>query len=271
MSSQPDHASKHYRSQLKRSLHQAVAECIATHFPRVGGQRMVDLGATIILEAVSACLRPREQLSHGQILWMAVSAKNPPGRRQRITDAHLVPVVLDLSTPDDIQGRLDHLPPSQILLGRAIRLCRQTYEQGALLSNCDLAELLACSDTKISALLSDYEKKTKSTVPRRATLQDVGSAVTHKGIICYKHFVEGKTADLVAQDTYHTITSVDRYLGQYDRVRQCRLTGMTAPQIAHLLQCTVRLVQEYLTIDDELSEHLPTQPCPGPPAPEAEH
>jgi len=86
----------------------------------------------------------------------------------------------------------------------------------------------------------------------RATLHDVGTALTHKRIICYKRFAEGKEPHLVARQTWPTLEAVDRCLGQYDRVRCCRQQGLTPEQTAHLLGCSLALVQEYLRIDDEL-------------------
>ena len=59
---------------------------------------------------------------------------------------------------------------------------------------------------------------------------------------------------MVARETYNSLEAVDRYLGQYDRVRHCRLQGLTPEQTAHALGCSVRLVNEYLAIDDLLEE-----------------
>ena len=45
-------------------------------------------------------------------------------------------------------------------------------------------------------------------------------------IICYKRYVEGKNSDQIARETYHSIEAVDRYLGQFDRIRLCLQQGM---------------------------------------------
>ena len=57
---------------------------------------------------------------------------------------------------------------------------------------------------------------------------------------------------MVARETYHSLEAVDRYLGQYDRVRHCRLEGLTPEQTAHALGCGLPLVKQYLAIDDLL-------------------
>ena len=141
---------------------------------------------------------------------------------------------------------------SQRLLHRALRLCQQAYEQGGLLSNCDLAEMLNVDDSRIAGVLAQHERSTNTIVPRRATLHDVGTGLTHKRIICWKRYADGKEPHVVARETYHSLEAVDRYLGQYDRVRHCRLQGLTPEQTAHALACSLRLVQQYLAIDDLL-------------------
>jgi hypothetical protein len=208
----------------------------------------------MILEVIEKHLRPKEHLKHGQVLWMTVSRDDPPGHRQKIADTDLVPVLLDVSTAEDVHCRIDRLPARQRLLRKALRLCRQAHEQGGLLSNCDLAELLSTADSQVARALAEYERLTNTVVPRRATLHDVGTGMTHKRIICWKRYAEGKDPHLVAQETYHSLESVDRYLGQYDRVRLCRIEGLTPEQTAHALGCGVALVQEYLAIDDLLAK-----------------
>ncbi len=250
----PDHLRKRFAPLKAKTLKNALAHRIAEEFPRIGGRRIQLLCAEMILEVFERYLRPKELLSHGQVLWMAVSVDHPPRRHQRIAETPLVPVVLDLSTDEDIDQRLQRQSRSERLLQKAIRLCKQAYQQKALLSNSDLAELLNLSDSRIAQMLAEYERQTGDIIPRRATIHDVGSGVTHKRIICYKHYVEGKPADQVARETRHSLEAVDRYLAQYDRVRQCRLQGLSPERTAFLLDCTLRLVQEYLQIDEEIGQ-----------------
>jgi hypothetical protein len=186
---------------------------------------------------------------------MAVNRDEPPKQRQKLLDTRLVPVVLNLSEPQDIDRRIDRVSAPQRLTAKARRLCQQAYEQGGLLSNCDLAELLGANDSRISSLLVRYENEHQTIVPRRANVHDVGTGVTHKRIICWKRYAEGKEPEQVSRETYHSLEAVDRYLGQYDRVRHCRLEGMTPSQTAEILNCSVALVEEYLQIDQQLQDH----------------
>jgi Protein of unknown function (DUF1670) len=254
MSSQPDFTRKKYGPLRQKTLRNALAHRIVKDFPRIGGRRICELCADMILDVVFKHIRSKDHLVHGQALWMAVGLNNPLRRHQRISDVELVPVLLDISTAEDVQLRIDRLPAPQRLLRKAIRLCEQAHKQGGLLSNCDLAELLGTHDSRIAHVLADHERLTNTVVPRRATLHDVGTALTHKRIICWKRYAEGQEPHIVARETYHSLEAVDRYLGQYDRVRHCRLQGLTPEQTAHALGCGLPLVKEYLDIDDLLNK-----------------
>jgi hypothetical protein len=255
MSSQPDFIRKKYGPLREKTLRNAVAHRIVKEFPRIGGRRIYQLCADMILEVVFKHMRSKDHLVHGQALWMAVSINDPPSRRKRIEDVDLVPVLLDISTAEDVQLRIDRLPAGQRLLRKVLRLCEQAHKQGGLLSNCDIAELLGVNDGRISQVLTEHERLTNTVVPRRATLHDVGTGLTHKRIICWKRYAQGKEPHIVARETYHSLEAVDRYLGQYDRVRHCRLEGLTPDQTAHTLGCGLTLVKEYLAIDDLLQKN----------------
>ena len=187
MSSKPDFIRKKFGPLRAKTLRNALAHRIVKEFPRIGGPRICKLCADMILEVISKHMHSQEHLTHGQALWMAVSVNNPPAHRQRIADTELVPVLLDLSTAEDVQQRIDRRPTPERLLHKALRLCQQAHQQGGLLSNCDLAELLNTSDTAIARVLTGHEALTNTVVPRRATVHDVGTGLTHKRIICWKH------------------------------------------------------------------------------------
>jgi len=252
MSREPDYVRKHYGPLLAKTLQNALAHVIGKQFPRIGGPRIRELCAQMILDVVSAHVRPTEHMRHGQALWLGIDVNDPPRWRQRTEDTRLVPVVLDLSTPDDIHARLDRKSSPERVRIKAVRLCEQAHRQGALLSSSDLSELLGRDGGEISRALVQHEKQTGKLVPRRATLHDVGTGLTHKRIICWKRYAEGKPADIVAKETYHSLEAVDRYLGQFDRVRHCRQEGMSPEKTAFTLDCSVSLVKEYLAIDQEL-------------------
>lgn len=250
----PNYLKKHYRPLLAKTLRNSLAQRIAEQFPRIGGDRIVGACADLVLEVVWAHLRPLEHLAPGQVLWLAIDKDDPPRRYRTTEQTRLVPVVLTLSAPEDIEDRIAKRNPKERRLTKALRMSREAYEQGGLLNNCDLAELVTCSDSLVAGLLAAHERETKQTIPRRATLHDVGTALTHKGIICRKRYLEGKESNRIARETHHSLEAVDRYLGQFERVRACLKLGMTPQETAHILQCTPGLVNQYLQIHHELED-----------------
>ena len=248
----PDFVHKKFAPMRSKTLKNALAQRLRKDFPRFGGDRILNLCAEMILEVVEQHLRPLAHIKHGQVVWMAVSLHDPPAHGKRISHTDLVPVVLNLSTSEDIDAILARKTPAERLLAKALRLCQESHAQGALLSNSDLAELLTNSDYRISALIASYERQYQKVVPRRATLHDVGSALTHKGIICWKRYAEGKSPDQIALETHHSLWAVDNYLGKFDRVRHCLEQGMNAREIAYTLNCSLALVNQYIAIDSEL-------------------
>jgi len=248
-----DFRRKHLKSMKVKSLRGQLSRTIRQTFPRFGGARITDLLADIILEVVESHVRPRDSLHHGQLLWLGYDINDPPARNKTAENVRLVPLVLDLWTEDDVEAHMDRVSPSERLLTRCIRLHQQAYEQGALLSNVDLGGMLGVSYSRISSLLAEHERAHKVVIPRRATLHDVGSGVTHKRIICWKRYVDGKSPEVIARETHHSLTAVDRYLGMFDRVRCCNQQQMPSHEIARVLGCTERLVNEYLAIDAILS------------------
>lgn len=247
-----DRLRKAFEPQKRRSLRYALAHRMAEEFPRLGGPRMLDLCAEVVLEVVDRHRRDINTLSHGQIVWAAISADHPPGRNRPTKTEHLVPVVLTVSHPDDIDLRIDRRPAVQLLTQRSVRMCYEAFEQGALLSNSDLAEILSTQDTAIAQAVSSYEKQADKLVPRRATLHDVGTALTHKRIICLKRYLHGKSPEQIAKETWHSLEAVDRYLGMFDRVRHCLEQNMSLEQTAHILGCSLSLVRQYSDIDQLL-------------------
>ena len=243
-----DYVVKKFAPQMRRNLKNILIQRIYEAFPRIGGKEIQELCAGLILETVEENTAQRETLTHGQILWAAVDKDSYPARKSD----RLKTVILNLSTTDDIEGIIKRKKRPEITTDKCIRLCREAYNQGALLSNSDLSLLLSISDSRACTLITEWERKNNQIIPRRTTLQDMGSGQTHKRIICWKYYAEGKSSQQVAEETYHSLEAVDRYLGQFDRVRHLREKEMSMAESAMALGCGVNLVAQYWEIDNLL-------------------
>ena len=257
MGAKADFVRKKYGPLARKTLPGALLSCLARDFPRLGGERMLRAASERILEVVFEHIRSREALRHGQVLWMGIATEERPGWCKPLSRMQLVPLLLELVTDQDIDAILKREKAGARLPRRCPRLCRQAHKQGGLLSNCDLAVLLGRSDSTVAQVLADYERNHDCLVPRRARLHDVGTGLTHKRVICWKRYGEGKTSEQVARESYHGIEAVDRYLGQFDRVRHCRRQEFSEQETAYVLGCSRALVAEYRAIDEQLREQKP--------------
>jgi hypothetical protein len=252
MGGKTDYVAKKHTSLKDRSVRAALTHRIGQEFPRMGGPRIRDLCAEMVLEVVDEHRRPRERVGHAQVLWVAYHVDDKRRRGKRALDSQMIPVVLDLVTDEDVDAIIARRSSSERLEAKVVRLSRQAHEQRGLLANTDLAVLTGHSESRVASVLAAYERRTGTLVPRRATLHDMGTGLTHKRVICLKRYRDGKPPDQIARETYHSLEAVDRYLGQFDRVRCCRKEGMDAERTAYILGCGPTLVREYLAIDSEL-------------------
>jgi len=74
-----------------KTLKNALAHRIRRECPRIGGPRIGQLCAEMVLEVVQRHFRSKDHLTHGQVLWLAVAVDDPPRRHQTIAETELVP------------------------------------------------------------------------------------------------------------------------------------------------------------------------------------
>jgi len=237
-----------------RSLPAALAYRIAVSFPHIGGERVVKLCARMIMEVVEDHLRPKDHLRPGQVLYNAVSIDDPPARGKTMAETEQVTVTLDLITSEDIDRRIAGEPSRERFFCRASRLCKQAYKQGGVMSNTDLALLLGYSPSYVGQVLAQHERESEELIPRRANVHDMGSGQTHKRVICLLRHRDGKSAAQIARQTYHSHGAVDKYLSDFRRVRFCLEEGMKRSHIAHALDMSKPLVEQYVRINEELED-----------------
>jgi Protein of unknown function (DUF1670) len=251
--------SRVYDTSDRKTFPSALRHLLHTDFPGVFGREIARFFADRIDQLYERFHPPRSRFKMGQILWVGVAVDARPTREKRIEDTELVPIILDLVTPQDL-AQAKSIRLFQTRRARIVRLFRQAYEQGAVLSEADVSLLTELSINTISRHVITYERDTGETVPRRGTIHDLGPSVTHKAIICYKHLVEHKPTSQVAQETFHSAEAVEYYVQCFRRVQLCRDTGMSLQDTARVTGHSLRLVREYLDLIDRY--HVPPLPDP---------
>lgn len=209
------YAQKHYGSAHRHLFAAAFDRFLKQNVPQVGGPEVRQLVVDKIIKLFDMYTVPTDHLKPGQMLWVAVD-KNTRADSKKV---RYRPVVLTMITLPEINDLVaEKVTPAQQLQGTIARILKESYEQGALLSMRDLALIFKRSPGVMSNIRQQYEKKTDEVLPTPATLQDMGSGVTHKALILKKILVEKKDMVKVRQETHHTQQAIDRYVKSYRRV-----------------------------------------------------
>jgi Protein of unknown function (DUF1670) len=251
MKQSPPAYTQTFDASKRKTFRSALCHLLQTEFPGVFGPAVTRLFADKIDALYERFHPPRSRLHVGQVFWAGVAVDDPPRRDKRIEDTRLVPIILDLVTPEDIDNTRHCKRRMEIRRDKILRLFRQAYEQQAVLSYADVSLLLHINPNVISEAVHAEQEATGLPVPCRGTIHDMGRSVTHKAIICYKRLVEKKSTSEVAQETFHSPDEVEYYVQTLRRIQLCRDSGMALEEIALATHHSKSLVREYLDLIEE--------------------
>jgi hypothetical protein len=241
-----------YAPQEAKTFQHVLTEFMLREFPRLGGPWVVGHFVAKLMALLDEHYLLLDRIQPGQTVWMAVAVDETPGYGKLMSNTRQVPVVLTLVNQADITALKEGIGQRQVLRQAIARVAREAYVQGGVLTQVDLGLLFARSRSVISCLISQYEKETQQVVPRRGTVHDMGRAPTHKRIICYKAFVEGKPTHTIARETCHTPFAVDHYLLDFARVYfAVHQRGFSPEEAAFTLGRSLSLVETYLALVEE--------------------
>ncbi len=242
------YAQKHYGSAHRHLFASAFDRFLKQSVPQVGGPEVRQLVVDKIIELFDTYTVPAEHIKPGQMLWVAVD-KNTRADSKKVKYRPVVLTMINLAEINDLAT--GKATPPQQLQGTIARILKESYEQGALLSMRDLALILKRSPGEMSNVRQKYEKKTSEVLPTPATLQDMGSGITHKGLILKKILVEKKDMVKVRQETNHTQQAIDRYVKSYRRVEILLDDKKTNLYIAKVTGLSPFLILQYEQIYKE--------------------
>lgn len=179
-------------------------------------------------------------IHYGQLVWMAVPVDEYPQRGKTI--------VLSFITEEDV-GHIAHGFDSMTLRKtRLVRWVDEAFDQGALLTQLDLAILLGVCDAVVSKYVNDIQKEGKKLLPTRGNIHDLSGAITHKREIITL-YLEGHLTPDIALKTNHSNEAVDRYIRDYHRVELVWKHGITElEKISQLARLSKRVVQQYIDL-----------------------
>lgn len=194
--------------------------------------------------------RPDENgvlLKYGQMAWPAVPIEERPQRGQRIQDIPMKLVVLTFLSDEDIASIEHGFRSQELRIRRMVRWVDEAFDQGALLSQLDLALLLNVCDAVVSHYVNDYQRTSGRLLPTRGNIHDLSGAITHKREIVAL-YLQGQDTPRIARKTNHSKEAVDRYIRDFETVRLLTQVSTDPTRIAQLARLSMRVVEQYLDL-----------------------
>lgn len=187
-----------------------------------------------------------DKLPEGQIVYVAVDAGEKAGkpiaslktRSVRLTIHHRADV--EVLSQEGLQAMRRR---------RVLRLSQEARDQGALLTQEDLAMLLCVTTRTIKRDIKEL-KAQGHVVPTRGTVQDIGPGVSHKTRIV-ELWLQGHEYTDLERMTGHSTGSIQRYLTGFARVARFQEQGYTLHEISNLTELSPKVVQEYVDLYHE--------------------
>lgn len=186
-------------------------------------------------------------IQYGQLVWMAVPVDEYPQRAKPIAKTRMKPVILSFVTDVDIDHIANGFSSATLRKRRIRRWVDEAFDQGALLTQLDLAMLLGVCDAVVSKYANEIQRE-GYLLPTRGNIHDLSGAVTHKREIITL-YLEGYLTPEIAVKTKHSKEAVDRYIKDYHRVETLWLHGITnLDDISHLSHLSKRVAQQYIDL-----------------------
>lgn len=178
----------------------------------------------------------------GQMTFLAISGDVPPGRP--IAESKRVPINLTVDSPDDLVAL--RYSVASLRRSKIQRLTQEAQEQGALLTQEDLARLLCTSRSTVKRDIAHLRAQGIN-VPTRGQVKDIGKGVSHKARIV-GDWLAGYTFSEIKQRRRHSIHSIERYCSTFQRVIRLHVHGLSVAEMRIGTGMSERLIKEYLAL-----------------------
>jgi hypothetical protein len=235
---------KHYSSAHDRFLKPALVNFFAREFNGAFGPIVRENIADALIDLFNSLCPESSRLKPGQIVWNALDKRTRADSEKR----RYKPVILSMVTDDEVSMFEKGTSISTIRKNVMARMIKEAFQQGAVLSTRDLSLLLVSSAPHLSQLRIEYEKVYKTILPHTGVIHDMGTTLTHKRIIVYKHIVEKKDPSVVARETNHSQMAVDKYLKDFNRVKTLVNDDKDINFIHHTTNIARPVIKQYLQI-----------------------
>lgn len=184
------------------------------------------------------------EICEGQVKRNCIACSEGPGKE--LKDCELVTVILTLFEKNDsldLSSQTNEGRSIEMRQRRLMRIASEAKDQGGLLSQEDLSELLMCDVRTIRRDVQVLKNK-GIVVPTRGTIKDIGPGVTHREI-AIRLWLEGKEPVAIKNHINHHIKSVENYLEKFKRVVYLRRKGFNDFEAALTIGISKNAVSVY--------------------------
>ena len=192
-----------------------------------------------------------------QMVRYAVSSDEPAGKP--IKYCKLAPVKLTLFKPSDKKIR-ETKGPGRLREMLALRFANEAYDQGGLLSQEDLAEILFVNTRTVKRIIQRLKAKGVD-APTRGLVKDIGPSLSHKAKIVELALKRYSSTE-IAFKTRHSLSSIARYIENFIKVVYLFEKDFPPVKISRITKISEKVAAEYRSLyekyikDDCLKERL---------------
>lgn len=209
--------------------------------------------ATVIAEKAQEVFRlgaynDDHTMQPGQIVWRAIAEDEPPGKP--LTECVFKTIRLTLHSFEEdreVQVRYGHGAKRG---QQCMRMASEALDQGALLTQEDLATLTDSDVKTIRMDIKRIQQERGILVPTRGNKKDIGPGITHREK-AVELYLQGKDAVAIARDLQHSLKAVERYLQTFRRVLYCQWQVRNSLKTAMIVGISNVLVNRYLALRDD--------------------
>jgi hypothetical protein len=184
----------------------------------------------------------------GQVVWQAIEEGEPAGKPLSCCKfKHLRLTVFAIEEDREVKLHYGH---SAKRGQQCMRIATEALDQGALLTQEDLAELLDSDVKTIRNDIKRYQQKHNILIPTRGNKKDIGPGITHRERTV-ELFLEGKDQVAIARDLKHSLKAVERYIQTFCRVVYAQQQLRNSLKTALVVGVSVASVNRYLGVRDK--------------------
>jgi hypothetical protein len=242
-------AERRYHRIKGKSLKKILVDRFLNHYGYDKGTVTANAIVDDILNVIDNYYRYTDNsfLKPGQMVWHAVPIDEMPAKGKSIYQTALKPVVLDIISDSDIEDMKKPLHHRELRIKRVERWTQQAYDQGALLSQLDLAVLLSVNEYTAGCYVREYYSLYNRSLPTRGSIQQIGSGQTHKKEII-SYYQNGYLVPAICQRTNHSKDAVERYIRDFEAVRLLSKSFDDLNTISLVTRLSKSVVSQYIDL-----------------------